>query len=224
MNEPRDFFVTYNGKDEPCAIWIAAALEAAGYTTAIAAWDFRPGDNFIAAMDRALTTCRHTIGVLSPDYLASVFTRAEWTAAYRQTLLGKPRGFIPVRIVACDLTPLLGTLAYIDLAGIEESEARRRLLAGVAGRAERVARGGFPRSRAAQVRFPKTPQEVWDLRGHRADPHFIGRDDVLSALHRDLRAGRPTSAVQVIIGLGGQGKTGLVVEYAHRYAAAYDLA
>ena len=37
MNEPRDFFVTYNGKDEPCATWIAAALEAAGYTTAIAA-------------------------------------------------------------------------------------------------------------------------------------------------------------------------------------------
>jgi hypothetical protein len=54
MNGPRDFFVTYNGKDERYATWIAATLEAAGYTTVIQAWDFRPGDNFLAAMDRAL--------------------------------------------------------------------------------------------------------------------------------------------------------------------------
>ena len=141
MNEPRDFFVTYNGKDEPCATWIAAALEAAGYTTAIAAWDFRPGDNFIAAMDRALTTCRHTIGVLSPDYLASVYARAEWTAAYRQTLVGKPRGFIPVRVAECDPGPLLGVLAYIDLVDIDEGEARRPLLEGVANRVDRIPGG-----------------------------------------------------------------------------------
>jgi hypothetical protein len=75
--------------------------------------------------------------VLSPNYLASVFTRAEWTAAYRQTLLGKPRGFIPVRIAECDPAPLLDTLAYIDLVGIGKSEARRRLLEGVADRVDR---------------------------------------------------------------------------------------
>ena len=38
-----------------------------------------------------------------------------------------------------------------------------------------------------------------------------------------LRAGRATSTTQVITGLGGQGKTRLVVEYAIRYACAYDL-
>lgn len=132
VNGPRDFFITYSGTDERCATWIAAALEAAGYTAVIQAWDFRPGDNFIAAMDQALATCRHTLGVLSPAYLASVFTRAEWTAAFRLTLLGQPRGFIPVRIAECDLNPLLGTLAYIDLVGVSDAEARRRLLAGVA--------------------------------------------------------------------------------------------
>jgi TIR domain len=142
MTGPRDFFITYNGKDESRATWIAATLEGSGYTTTIQAWDFRPGDNFIAAMDRALATCRHTLGVLSPNYLASVFTRAEWTAAYRQTLIGKPRAFIGVRIADCDLTPLLGALAYIDLVGVDESEARRRLLEGVADRVDRDP-GGF---------------------------------------------------------------------------------
>ena len=137
MGDACDFFVTYNGNDESWATWIAAVLEASGHTVVIQAWDFRPGDNFIAGMDHALATCRHTLGVLSPHYLGSVFTRAEWTAAYRQTLLGKSRGFIPVRVAECDVAPLLGPLAYIDLVGFEESEARRRLLEGVAERVSR---------------------------------------------------------------------------------------
>jgi hypothetical protein len=141
MSAPCDFFVTYNSNDEGRATWIAETLEASGYTTVIQAWDFRPGDNFLAAMDRALTKCRHTIGVLSPGYLASVYTRAEWTAAFRQTLLGKPRGFIPVRVAECDPGPLLGVLAYIDLVDIDDGEARLRLLEGVAERVDRVPGG-----------------------------------------------------------------------------------
>jgi hypothetical protein len=134
-----DFFITYSGKDENWATWIAATLEDTGYTTTLQVWDFRPGDNFMAAMDHALATCRHTLGVLSPNYLSSVFTRAEWTAAYRQSLLGKPRGFIPVRVAECEVAPLLGPLSYIDLVDIEEPEARRRLLEGVAERVDRDA-------------------------------------------------------------------------------------
>jgi hypothetical protein len=140
-----DFFITYNGKDENWAEWIAATLEDGGYKTTLQAWDFRPGDNFMAAMDHALATCRHTLGVLSPNYLASVFTRAEWTAAYRQSLLGKPRGFIPVRVAPCDVAPLLGPLTYIDFVAIDEAEARQRLLNGVAERVDRVpANPGYP--------------------------------------------------------------------------------
>lgn len=140
-----DFFITYNGKDENWAEWIAATLESESYTTVLQAWDFRPGDNFMAAMDHALTMCRHTLGVLTPNYLRSVFTRAEWTAAYRQSLLGKPRGFIPVRVATCDVAPLLGPVAYIDLVGIDESDARRRLLDGVAERVNRIpANPGYP--------------------------------------------------------------------------------
>jgi hypothetical protein len=128
------FFITYSGKDEHWATWIDARLKAEGYTTTIQKWDFRPGDNFIAAMDRALATCRHTIGVISHNYLTSVFTQAEWTAAFRQTLQGKTRGFIPVRVARCDLTPLLGSLAYIDLVDVDETEACHRLLDGVSER------------------------------------------------------------------------------------------
>ncbi|NRQ38612.1 toll/interleukin-1 receptor domain-containing protein [Nonomuraea sp. NN258] len=136
----KDFFITYNGNDEDWAMWIAATLETAGHTTIIEAWDFRPGDNFMAAMDHALATCRRTLGVLSSHYLASLYTRAEWTAAYRRSLAEGERRFIPVRVAECDVTPLLGPLAYIDLVGMEEDEARGRLLAGVADSVRRSPR------------------------------------------------------------------------------------
>jgi hypothetical protein len=131
----KDFFVTYSGTDEQWATWIAATLEFAGYTTIVQVWDFRAGENFMVAMDLALAQCRHALGVLSPAYLISLFTQAEWTAAYRQALLGKRRGFIPVRVVKCDPTPLLGPLSYIDLVDLEETDAKDRLLAGVSDRA-----------------------------------------------------------------------------------------
>lgn len=132
--KPRcDFFVTYNHRDEDWAKWIASELETAGYTTVLQVWDFLPGDNFMVKMDQALAECRHTLGVLSPSYLASVFTAAEWTTAYRQALLGKARGYIPVKVLECEPEGLLGPIAFIDLISCNEGEARRRLLAGVGG-------------------------------------------------------------------------------------------
>ncbi|WP_066373141.1 toll/interleukin-1 receptor domain-containing protein [Herbidospora mongoliensis] len=142
---PKDFFITYNHRDEAWATWIAQTLEAAGQTTLIQAWDFLPGDNFMAKMDEGLSSCKRTLGVLSAHYLTSLFTRAEWTAAYRQTLLGKPRGFVPVRVAECEVAPLLGPLVYIDLVGVDVDEARSRLLAGVGDSVRREPRlGGFP--------------------------------------------------------------------------------
>jgi phage replication-related protein YjqB (UPF0714/DUF867 family) len=38
----RDFFISYTGADRAWAEWIAVQLEAAGYSTVLQAWDFRP--------------------------------------------------------------------------------------------------------------------------------------------------------------------------------------
>jgi TIR domain len=42
----KDFFVSYNSKDQDWAEWIAWELEEAGYSAVMQAWDFRPGDSF----------------------------------------------------------------------------------------------------------------------------------------------------------------------------------
>jgi tetratricopeptide (TPR) repeat protein len=59
------------------------------------------------------------------------------------------------------------------------------------------------------------------------NPTFIGRADLLDQLHQRLHPGRPAAVVQVqaqaLHGLGGVGKTQLVLEYAHRHQGDYDL-
>ncbi len=55
------------------------------------------------------------------------------------------------------------------------------------------------------------------------NPRFTGRDGMLTELRRRLRGGEGTLVVQALYGLGGVGKTQLTLEYAHRFAADYDL-
>lgn len=145
-----DFFIAYNRADEGWATWIGEVLEGANFQVRMQAWDFRPGANFMALMDRALGDCRQTLGVLSPAFLTSVFARAEWTAAYHQALQGRERGFVPVRIAECDPSPLLGPVAYLDLVGLPEADARERLLAGLAPCVERRSDRGFPGAAGAE--------------------------------------------------------------------------
>ena len=217
-----DFFVSHSDADIQWAEWIAAELENAGDGVIVKAWDFRPGEDLLARHDEALAACRHTVCVLSSAYVESEV--AARTAALRQGLEGKQRALIPIRVADCTAPPLMGSIIPIDLSGVDdEGEAQRRLLAGVAGRVDRLPRGGYPGSPATRVRFPGVQHEVWELRGHRPDRYFTGRDDELGALYRALRGGSPTAAIQVITGLGGIGKSRLAVEYAFRYGTAYEL-
>jgi TIR domain len=55
------------------------------------AWDFRPGDNFVAGMRDALQQADRTIAVLSPAYLDSPYGTDEWTAAFLHDPDGRQR-------------------------------------------------------------------------------------------------------------------------------------
>ena len=52
----RDFFISYTAVNRSWAEWIAVQLEAAGYTTLLQAWDFRPGSDFVHEMQQATTS------------------------------------------------------------------------------------------------------------------------------------------------------------------------
>jgi hypothetical protein len=161
----KDFFISYNSADRQWAEWIASALVSAGRTVAIQAWDFVPGTNFVLEMHRALMECNKTIAVLSPDWLASVFTQPEWAAAFALDPTGTDRKLIPVRVRVCDPPGLLRAIAYCDLVGRDEGDARKTLLAAIQGTPVRPTLVPYPgdsssttAGSAEQARYPGAVQ------------------------------------------------------------------
>ena len=223
----RDFFISYNKADLPWAEWIAWHLEAAGYSAIIQAWDFRPGSNFVLDMQSAAVQAARTIAVLSPDYLAALYTQPEWAAAFAQDPTGEKGTLLPVRVRACELKGLLSPIVYIDLVGRDAAAAKQALLAGVKhGRAKPDAEPGFPAGPPAappanpEPRFPGSLPRIWNV-PHRRNPNFTGREDELRELRAALTNGY-AAAIVPIAGLGGAGKTQLALEYAYRQMADYD--
>jgi tetratricopeptide (TPR) repeat protein len=223
---PREFFVSYTGADQAWAEWLADQLETAGHSVMLQAWDFRPGENFVLRMNQALERADRILAVLSPAYFGSAYATDEWTAALVRDPAGRDR-LLPVRIEPCDLPPLIANRIYVDLVGLDERTAAARLLGGIEqGRAKPAGRRPFPgqpQQKTTRLRFPGRRPELFNAPAR--NPNFTGRGDLLKALRRTLRARRAGAVVQAsaAYGLGGIGKTQLAVEYAHRFAADYDL-
>jgi hypothetical protein len=226
-----DFFVSYAQADRPWAEWIAWQLEAAGYSTILQAWDFVAGSDWAHEMQRATATARRTIAVLSSAYLESMYGEAEWRTVVADDLTGEKGLLVPVRVEHVQPPGLLRTRVYIDLVGVSGQAAMTRLIEGVRqgrGRPEREppfpgAQTRRPAPAGHEPRFPGYGPEITNLPA--ANPNFTGRGRLLEMLEDKLRQRSDVAVVQAtaIHGLGGVGKSQLVLEYTHRHAAEYDL-
>jgi tetratricopeptide (TPR) repeat protein len=222
--QARDFFISYTQVNRSWAEWIAVQLEAAGYTTLLQAWDFRPGSDFLHQMQQATTTAGRTIAVLSPAYFGSKFSEAEWRAAFAKDPTGELALLVPVRVQPCEPPGLLASRVYIDLVDTDEAAAKRLLLAGVGESGARPTSAPFPGAARGAKRFPGQGPTISNLPGR--NPNFAGRGELLEELHASLQAGSAAALVPLgaVHGLGGVGKTELALEFAHRFASDYDVA
>jgi Tfp pilus assembly protein PilF len=223
----KDFFISYTSADRPWAEWIAWQLEEAKLTVVIQAWDFRPGGNFVLAMQQAAADCERTIAVLSPDYLKSLYAQPEWAAAFAQDPTGAKQLLLPVRVRECELKGLLSQIVYVDLVGATEDEAQHRLLKGInRERAKPKTPPRFPSAKADErtiadkPRFPGALPPVWNV-PRPPNPHFVGRATLLEETRQTLLRGQ-AAALVALHGLGGIGKTQLAAEYAHARHADYQ--
>jgi len=83
-------------------------------------------------------------------------------------------------------------------------------------------RGDPPRGQEqSEILAAAQPPRVSNISAR--NPHFTGRTDLLEQLRRQLRTDSDSLMVQALYGLGGVGKSQLAIEYAHRFAADYDL-
>jgi tetratricopeptide (TPR) repeat protein len=222
-----DFFVSYTQADRAWAEWIAWLLEEDGYRVLVQAWDMVAGSNWISRVEQGVQRAARTVAVLSPDYSSSVYGTAEWQAAWANDPQGLQRKLILVQVQGDRPPGLLVGMVGIDLVGLSEAAARRRLRDEIAatarGRAKPDSPPPFPptlRAVSAEPRFPGALPEVFTVPGR--NPNFTGRAADLETIRAGLGAGI-TMMVQAVHGLGGVGKTQIAIEYAHRHATAYDL-
>jgi hypothetical protein len=231
--ERTDFFVSHAGADRAWAEWVSWQLADAGYTVELDAWDWPVGQNFMLAMSDALAHCDRVLALLSPAYFERPrYTTEEWTAALVH-VPGTGQGrLVPVRVEnvrAEEMPAMLRPLLFCDLVGLAAAEARRVLLEAVQGPRRPDGEPVFPGSGTpgglrklggAGPRLPGSVPRVWNLPAR--NPGFTGRDGLLVAVRERLLAG-DKAVVQAFQGMGGVGKTQLAVEYAYRFAGAYDL-
>jgi len=213
------FFVSYTGADLPWAQWIAWELEANGYKTTLAAWHFRPGQNFIKEMHKAATEADAILAVLSPEYLNAIYTQDEWSVGFVKDTADAKGRLVPVRIKDCKPQGMLSNIIYIDLVDLTEEECRRAIRNGLRPTARPDVRPKFPGRHSV---FPGTLPAVWNI-PHDRNLHFIGREDYLADLHKALTSKKSLAWAQAIVGEPGIGKTQIAIEYAYRHQADYKV-
>jgi hypothetical protein len=223
-----DFFVSHAGCDRKWAEWVAWQLVEAGYTVE-AAWNWPAGANFVARILHAVDAAGRVVAVLSAAYFEDGrYTIDELSAALVKDGCGVHR-LVPVQVEPFPLPRMLSPLLRVELFGVGEQEAVRRLLEAVRGPRRSDGAPEFPgRGQVgaltgrgkARPRLPGVLPPVWNL-GPR-NPGFVGRDAMLAAVHERLRSGG-AAVVQALHGMGGVGKTQLALEYAYRHARSYDL-
>jgi TIR domain len=149
VDQPRDFFISYTGRDEEWATWVAQQLELAGYHVVLQAWDFGAG-NFRAHMEKAVQQAKWLIAILSEPYIRSEWGRWEWTA-----YLESGEAFIiPIQIEDTITRSMLRTLQRINLVGLGEQDAGKKLREKIAELAGPPSHGPLDRQDGKKSRFP----------------------------------------------------------------------
>ncbi len=210
-----DFFISHAGADQQWAEWIGQQLVDAGYTIELDVWHWAAGTHFVAAMQAALERADRVLAVYSAAYFTHAYAQAEHASAFASTVTDRPGRIVPVRIDECDVPELYASLTRIELAGLGEADAARRLLKGVVPAPEQPTRlvkfpGPSMHTAAGEVEFPRRLPPVWNVPAR--NPFFTGRAGFLATLDRRLRRtaereqGGPVAVVPMQ-GMGGVGKT-----------------
>jgi MinD-like ATPase involved in chromosome partitioning or flagellar assembly/tetratricopeptide (TPR) repeat protein len=209
-----EILISYAPADRMWAEWIAAELTATGLRPALSDAEFAGGSDFEKELDRGLAGARHVLILLSRDLVNSPYALPIWRQISRRET-GSRKLMIPVRIDGTRLEPPFNGRPATDLTGSSADRARELLAAAVGTRPAPI------QAVRTGPRFPGTLPPVWNVPQRNAG--FTGRGAVLVQLRDRLSASVTAVVPQALFGLGGVGKTQLAIEYAHRFAANYDV-
>ncbi|MEO0817427.1 MAG: tetratricopeptide repeat protein [Pseudomonadota bacterium] len=212
-NQPakQTFFISRAAADSELARWLAAELRSEGHETILQDDDFGHQD-FMAAMDKALSGPARVVALYSPAYFASEFCKAEGRHPLGRDPSNALQKLVPLLIEPTHVGGVFQNIAYSDLLPAREQGAS------VLRDTIWIALGLTPKDpAAAPAPLRKTG---WVHREVYRDPNFVGREDLLLRVYQSLQGGN-RAAVKALNGAGGIGKSTLAREYAARHAGDY---
>jgi len=110
-----DVFISYSHKDEE---WVRRkllpTLEKQGVKVCIDFRDFAPGKAAVLNMQDASARSRHTLLVLTPDWLSSEWTLYESLLSRTEDPAGLQQRTIPLMVKRCTPPPFLSLLTWVD--------------------------------------------------------------------------------------------------------------
>jgi len=228
-----DIFVSYTSQDRAWAEWIGQELEKLGHVARIDAWEISGGGDIAAWMDERHDKADHILCVVSETYLSKPYSSWERRAGQWAAQTDRPNFVLPVRIEDCKLRTLLASVKHCDLFGVDEDEARPRLIEFLKPAARPSEPVPFPGGKKpvlepkprAQLTFPGQKGE------HRSSAisnipiavprHFLGRDGDLAVIEKALNDCNGRATISALHGLRGVGKTTLAAAYAERHRHDY---
>ena len=111
-------FISYSRKD---SAWVRDVLlpnlENHSFSVVIDFRDFKAGSLGVEEMERAVEETRHTVLVLTKNYVESNWAKFENAMAQSQDPGAVKRKLIPILLEKCDLPPRLEMLHNRDLSG-----------------------------------------------------------------------------------------------------------
>jgi len=216
-----DVVISYASVNRAWTDWIADGLALLGLRVTLREIDLASaadtgGD---PALESWLDPAAKVLVLLSRDYVESPNAVTLWEALAAKDPTGGM--LVPVRLDTSRLpASFVDRVAMVDLVNVTEDRARQALAAVFDERPVPFGRERVAVSRHAP-RFPADPPPVWEV--PRRNATFTGRSELLEALRDRLSADITAVMPQALYGLGGVGKTQVALEYAHRFAANYDI-
>jgi hypothetical protein len=120
-----DIFISYNHAERE---WVRGELlprlESAGLKVCIDYRDFEIGLPSLINMERAVENNRHTIAILTPDWIASEWCEFECLLTSTTDPSGRKRKLLPLMLKPCQLPTRIKFLTYTDFTKPSEHEER----------------------------------------------------------------------------------------------------
>jgi hypothetical protein len=109
-------FISYSSEDKPFAQEVSRRIALGGCEPWIDHSKIKAGDEWIVAIESALSRCDSMVVIMTPDSIASDYVRAEWIR-----FLKLQKTIVPILYKPCDIPFLLDAKHWIDFTKNQDS-------------------------------------------------------------------------------------------------------